>query len=497
MKSSKLRTLLFSTVAIGGSCGVIWWTWGRTPAGDTLAETSAEGVESVAPAAATARVELTGDKVTNAKFEEATAETTELLHEHLVPGRIQYDDRRHILVRSATDGIISRLAVKPGQRVEKGDVLIEISSPEVGDARANVLQRQAELRLAIESRDWEKSTFEGLSQLSEAIRNRKTVDQIRTQFQKIVLGNAREVLLSGYSDLLLAETQLRAAEENAANGVVPAKVVSERKANLDQFEARLTSAMEERTFLANQARLQSEAKVQDAERRLRVSLQQVRTLLGAAVDSPESEPLLETMGEEAGPEQLSLIKLKAPFSGTIEECRVSSTERVEAGESLMVLADTTTLWVSADLRQREWRALRLQPGDTVRVVTEIEGVESREAVVHFAGREVDPATNAVPLVSLIDNADGRLRPGMFVRVAIPVTDRRMVLTIPEGAVLEHDRKPFVFVPVGEHAYQRVDIEPGVRTNGVIEVLAGLKPGDRVISEGGFFLKSELLLGEAE
>ena len=104
---------------------------------------------------------------------------------------------------------------------------------------------------------------------------------------------------------------------------------------------------------------------------------------------------------------------------------------------------------------------------------------------------------AVPLVSLIDNADGRLRPGMFVRVAIPVTDRRMALTIPEGAVLEHDRKPFVFMPVGENVYQRVDIEPGVRTNGVIEVLAGLKPGDRVIAEGGFFLKSELLLGEAE
>ena len=80
MKSSILRTLLFSTVAIGGSCGVIWWTWGRTPAGDTLAETSAERVESVAPSAETSRVELTADKVTNAMFVEGTAETTELLH---------------------------------------------------------------------------------------------------------------------------------------------------------------------------------------------------------------------------------------------------------------------------------------------------------------------------------------------------------------------------------------------------------------------------------
>jgi cobalt-zinc-cadmium efflux system membrane fusion protein len=190
--------------------------------------------------------------------------------------------------------------------------------------------------------------------------------------------------------------------------------------------------------------------------------------------------------------------LKAPFSGTIESCSFSSNERISASESLMILADTATLWVAADLRQREWRALRLQPGDKVRVVTNIEGVNSRDATVHFAGREVDPATNAIPLVALIENADGRLRPGMFVRVAIPVTDVRQALTIPEASLLEHDKACFVFVPVGENQFQRVDIETGVRTNGLVEVLAGLKSGDKVVSEGGFILKSEMLLqGESE
>ena len=495
MKSGlvKISVVLLVCVALAAAG---WWTFVRAP--EVAATVPSLLPEESSKAADPHMVQLTPEKAKAASFVVSPVELTALLHEHLVPGRIQYDERRHILVRSATDGIITNLPVKPGQRVEKGDVLIEISSPEVGDARANVLQRRAELDLAEESRNWEKATCEGLSQLSAAIRNRRTVDEIRTQFRTIVLGDAREALLSGYSDLLLSETQLQSAEENAANGVVPAKVVTERTANRDSFEAKLTSAIEERTFSANQMRLQSEAMVLDAERRLQISLQQVRTLLGAAGEGADAEVLADTLGEEASPEQLSRIKLKAPFSGTIESCSFSSNERISAGESLMILADTATLWVAADLRQREWRALRLQPGDKVRVVTNIEGVNSRDAMIHFSGREVDPSTNAIPLVALIENVDGRLRPGMFVRVAIPVTDVRQALTIPEAAVLEHDRKPFVFVPVGENQFQRVDIETGVRTNGLIEVLSGLKSGDKVVSEGGFFLKSELLLqGESE
>ena len=497
MKSSlvKITVVLLPVAAL---VAVGWWKFNQVSEVVATVVMPSASAEVPFQAEVSHLVQLTPEKVKTAGFVISSVASTELLHEHLVPGRIQYDERRHILVRSATDGIITNLPVKPGKLVAKGDVLIEISSPEVGDARANVLQRRAELDLAEESRDWEKATCEGLSQLSAAIRNRKTVDEIRTQFRTIVLGDAREALLSGYSDLLLSETQLQSAEENAANGVVPAKVVTERTANRDSFEAKLTSAIEVRTFSANQMRLQSEAKVQDAMRRLQISLQQVRTLLGAAGEGADTEILADTLGEESSAEELSRIKLKAPFSGTIESCSFSSNERLTAGESLMVLADTATLWVAADLRQREWRALRLQPGDKIRVVTNIEGVNSRDAIVHFSGREVDPATNAIPLVALIENEDGRLRPGMFVRVAIPVTDVRQALTIPEASLLEHDKTCFVFVPVGENQFQRVNIETGVRTNGLVEVLAGLKSGDKVVSEGGFFLKSELLLqGESE
>ena len=79
-------------------------------------------------------------------------------------------------------------------------MLIELSSPEVGNARADVLQRTADLKLAAESRDWEKEICEGLTKLSEAIQGRVPVDRIKQEFKNVTLGKNREQLLSAYSD---------------------------------------------------------------------------------------------------------------------------------------------------------------------------------------------------------------------------------------------------------------------------------------------------------
>jgi cobalt-zinc-cadmium efflux system membrane fusion protein len=494
----KRVALACGAVAVLGGGG--WYAWSRpfsaadvSPANTAASAASSAASDSTdAPAEMLRRVQLTPQKSAAAGFAMATAAAQPLQHEHLVPGRIQYDDRRHVVVRSATPGIVVRLLVRPGQQVQKGEVLLELNSSEVGDARADVLQRTSELEVAQESSKWARETCEGLASLSQSIRERASIDAIRQQFRSVVLGKSREVLLSTYSELLLSEVQLKTAEENARAGVIPGRVVIEKRQACDQLEETLASQLEERTFEARQLQLQTASRQQDADRRLRIARQHVRTLLGSADD--------EAVPADSGDSEatLSVIQLRAPFAGTVEQLNISNAERVESSAALLTLADTSTLWVAADLRQREWRALQLQPGDKVRVIPALEGMQPREAAIHFAGREVDPATNAVPLVSVIDNADGRLRPGMFVRVAIPVAEPKTTLAVPESSVLEHDRQPFVFVPAGQDLYERVDVKPGLRTDGLVEIVQGLREGDRVVAEGAFFLKSELLLqGESE
>lgn len=445
--------------------------------------------------AASSIVRLPAEKIAAIGLQFDQVASRYIHEEHQVPGRLQYDDRRHVAVRSATAGVVTEILVNPGDTVAAGDVLVELNSAEIGLARADVLQRQAELQLATDHRNWLKSTNAGLEQLSEAIRKRVPVEEIRRSFQDIRIGRSREPLLSAYSDLLLAESLVTAAQQSARSGALSGRTLEERMNQRANSEATLLSALEGRSYEAGQEIRSADAQVQDADRRLRVSQQNVRTLLGRSSnpDNAASGSDAEDSEADLQPDSLSIVRLKAPFAGTIERRLYSRSERVDAGDSLLVLADTSTLWVAADLREREWNALSLKPGDQVMVKVLVPGLDTVSATVHFVGREVDAKTNAVPLVAVIDNADGRLRPGMFVQVAVPVTAPREALVVPESAVLEHNQQAFVFLQESTDQFRRVGVVPGLRMSGFVEVLSGLTRGQRVVSSGGFSLKSELLL----
>lgn len=496
----KSRVVIGLLVVICASAGFVGWQHYFPAAESVATEVVAEASDVADDAETISSVQLTPDKLKATNIQLAAVEKVQLRPENKVPGRLKYDDRRHVEVRSATGGIVTSVRVNPGDRVNAGDVLIEINSPEVGNARADVLQRAAELKLAVESRDWEKEICEGLAKLSQAIRDRRPVESIKQDFQNVTLGKNREQLLSAYSDLLLAESLVSAARDTANSGVVPGRLIAERTNNRDNAEAVLLTALESLTYTTTVSRRRAEAAVEDAERRLRISRQSVRTLLGHSdADEQPASQTAETKASDVIPadvadsESLSLVQLRAPFAGTIERRNFSPSERVDAGDGLLTLADTATLWVAADLREREWNALILKPGDEIVVEPATPGATPLIARVHFVGREVDPATNAIPLVAVINNANGQLRPGMFVRVVVPLAASREALTVPESSVLEHDGQTFVFTPDDDARFHRVDFIPGLRVNGKVEVVSGLQVEQQVVSHGGFYLKSEMLL----
>ncbi|MBL8814999.1 MAG: efflux RND transporter periplasmic adaptor subunit [Planctomyces sp.] len=423
---------------------------------------------------------------------------------HTVPGRVRYDDRRHIEVRLATSGILTRVHVKPGDRVAAGDVLAEISSPEVGHARADVLQRQSELRLVSERREWAVSTCSGLQRLQAAIQNRMTPDEIRTQFRTVSLGSSREKVLTAYSQLTLAETLATAAVENVASGVIPRRTLQERQSEVETAEASLLGTLEQLVFEANQACRQAEIAVEDAERRLLISRQTVRTLLGTTDERDEVKQSDRSESEEAVPattsdegEVLSRVELRAPFSGTIERQNYSASERVEVGESVFVLADTSVLWVAADLRDRDRGGLKLSPGDQLEVIISNQSEQVLKAAVYFVGREVDPSTNAIPVVAELPNTDGLLRPGMFVNVRVPMGQAAHGIAIPESAVVKHESRQFVFVPENDLTFRRVEVQTGLHSGELVEIVSGLDENQKVVVAGTFQLKSELLLESEE
>jgi cobalt-zinc-cadmium efflux system membrane fusion protein len=106
---------------------------------------------------------------------------------------------------------------------------------------------------------------------------------------------------------------------------------------------------------------------------------------------------------------------------------------------------------------------------------------------------VQSETNSIPVVATISNEEGLLRPGMFVRVTIPIGAPRQALSVKSESVIQHDNQQFVFVDLTGGRFKRVDVSTGQASEEWIEVTKGLSVGQPVVTHGAFLLKSELLL----
>ena len=157
------------------------------------------------------------------------------------------------------------------------------------------------------------------------------------------------------------------------------------------------------------------------------------------------------------------------------------------------MADTTVLWVRAQIHERQWTAVDVSAGQSVRVVVPGADVHETTAVVNHVGATVEADSRSVALVAELTNNDAHYKPGMFVWVDLPQGDLREVLAVPTSAVMRHEGKSFVFVPDGAERFRRVGVTTGIESGDFVEVTRGLTVGQQVVSRGAFVLKSELLL----
>jgi RND family efflux transporter MFP subunit len=436
---------------------------------------------------------------------EAVEPRTEQVHV-VVPGRLAYDDTQRVSVRLGTSGLVTKVNVQPGDEVEVGQVLATMSSPELGTARADEIQRAEELKLAQRQADWDRRRASGIHKLIDAIRAAQAPAQIREEFTQEELGLAREKLLSAYSDQLLAQSMLARIEGAQQTGALPARTIEERKRNFENAGATLQGLIEQTTFDADRAAQASQIALDDARRRWQIAAGRVSTLLGLT-NTLSQRPAGPASGATAGAagganggttiDDLSAIEVRAPKRGTIEQKLYNENERVEAGAVLFVLADTSELWLKADLREPQWTALSLKAGQEIAATSPALPDETLKATVVRTGREVDPSTNAIPLVAKVRNAYGRLRPGLYVQVELPLGEVTTQIVIPESAVATHAGDTFVFVTNDDHVFVRRDVRVGKSQDGWTEIIAGLAAGERIATRGVFVLKSELLLENEE
>lgn len=182
------------------------------------------------------------------------------------------------------------------------------------------------------------------------------------------------------------------------------------------------------------------------------------------------------------------FSVRAPFTGTILESSVRVGSVVGTGDDLYDIADLSTLWILADVYEKDLPLVRTGMPATVTTTAYPDIFSGRIASVYSV---VDEKTRTVKIRVEVSNKDGRLKPEMYCTVDVQTALGSETIKIPESAVLGETEHHFVFVALNDTTFEKRDVRTGVETREFVEVLDGLMVGEKIVVKGGFFLKSEL------
>lgn len=219
--------------------------------------------------------------------------------------------------------------------------------------------------------------------------------------------------------------------------------------------------------------------------RARADAERARAALRAAADK------LRLFDVSPAPPEASrdaVYPLRSPLAGTVIDKRaVPGT--LAGSEPLFTVADLSTLWLVADVYEKD--LAHLQTGGNA--IVSVEAYPQRQ----FAGRltyiapTMDTATRTIKARIEVPNPQGALKAGMLATARITSTATARALVLPAAATTLLDGKPAVFI-ASAGGFEPRTVETAPLADGRVEVRAGLKPGERIAVSGAYALKARLL-----
>ncbi|HEX2343400.1 MAG TPA: efflux RND transporter periplasmic adaptor subunit [Vicinamibacterales bacterium] len=292
---------------------------------------------------------------------------------------------------------VLRLLVNAGDRVQRGQTLAELTSPELGAARAEYLSAEARVKLA---------------------------------------------------DAALERKRGLATEK-----IVPLREVQEAESTAADARAALRSA---------------------------------RATIGAFGVEPPTDDTTATS---------SVFQLRSPVAGSVIERAAVIGQMLDPATPAFRIGDLSTLWLTVHAFERD--AVRIQQGVTARLVFPALPGQDFHGAVTAIGRHVERESRTVPVRIDVKNAESVLRPGMSATAALPVgATGAPILTVPVAAVQRVRNEWCVFLPRDASAFEIRRIGRGRDLDGEVEILSGLRAGEKIVVDGAFLLKAQAEKGQA-
>lgn len=281
-------------------------------------------------------------------------------------------------------------------------------------------------------------------------------DQTLVELQSPELGRLRAEYVSAQARVALAEGVLKRKRDLAAEKIVPLREVQEAESDSTQAQASLRAASAALTALGVPPSASGNVETRDA----------------------------------------ATFALRSPISGVVLERNIVQGQMLEPATPAYRIANVSTLWLTVHVFERD--AVRIAKGANARLTFSALPGEQFRGIVSLLGGQVSKESRTVPIRIDVRNDRSLLRPGMSATAAVPVGESKTpVLTVPVAAVQRVRNEWCVFLPKDASTFEIRKIGRGRDLGDEVEVLSGLKAGEKLVVEGAFLLKSQAEKGEAE
>lgn len=191
-----------------------------------------------------------------------------------------------------------------------------------------------------------------------------------------------------------------------------------------------------------------------------------------------------------------LLPVRSPIAGIITEKHAIVGELSDPSKSLYTVADLSTVWVMVDINEKDLSKVR-KGQNAIVTIGAYPDHKFRGRINHIAD-VVNESTRTVKARIEVANPGRRLKPEMFATVELALqADAPPVLAVPEDALQDLNGRKVLFVAENDEEFEARSVETGRAAGGMVEIVSGLKEGERYAIKGSFMLKAEQKKGELE
>jgi cobalt-zinc-cadmium efflux system membrane fusion protein len=179
----------------------------------------------------------------------------------------------------------------------------------------------------------------------------------------------------------------------------------------------------------------------------------------------------------------------APLAGTVLQRKIGPGQYVSAGASdsdpVFLIGDTSKVWIVAYVRETDVAKVRIGERMTFKVLTQPDRLF--ETRIDYVAPGIDPDSRRLLVRASVDNAEGLLKPDMFASVTIVANDGTPAPAVPLDAVIYEGSNARVWVVGDDQSVELRQIKPGQSSERMIQVLDGLRPGEKIVTRGSLFI----------